>query len=139
MVSKVFLTVIAADFLFLVTGAIVLGFSLVTQSQMNNTPTDGKDAMRKLIAKELPLTAGIANGVFILVAFVLTLPGMWLPARGWLKLSSAAVAATSVFTLILGIYSWVLTLRFKSDFGNTYMEQSSDVHMLFQSTVCLTP
>jgi hypothetical protein len=134
MVSKVFLTVGVAEFLFLLSGALILGFSLVTQNQINSTSQDGRDALRKLIAAELPLTAGIADGVCILVAFVLTLPGMFLPARGWLKLSSAVVVATSLFTLILGIYTWVQTLRFKINFNETYISQSPDVHSLIQTS-----
>ncbi|KAI9163277.1 hypothetical protein HJFPF1_04881 [Paramyrothecium foliicola] len=135
MVNKIFLSVIATDFLFLVTGGITLGFSLVVQGQLNNAPSNGEDAVRKLVSREFPLTAGIANGVLMLIAFVLTLPGMWLPARGWLKLSSAAVALCSVFSLVLGIYIWVMTLRFKGAFGRTYLAQTPDIHDLMQTSV----
>jgi small-conductance mechanosensitive channel len=134
MVNKVFLTVIAADFLFLISGAIALGFSLVVKSQTNNQSSNGEDAVRKLLAKEFPLTGGIVNGILILVAFVLTLPGMWLPARGWLKLTSAAVTGCGLFSLILGIYVWVMTLRFRRAFEGIYMEQTPETHSLFQTT-----
>lgn len=58
MASKVTIVYLIADGLFVVMGAIMLGFSVIVQNTMNNTPTDGTQAVRNLFYQMFPLTGG---------------------------------------------------------------------------------
>ncbi|KAF4449311.1 putative Pls1 tetraspanin [Fusarium austroafricanum] len=91
MVDKIFLSTIAADVLFLSSGVMELVFSLVVQSKMKDVPSDGEDVTRNLLYQRFPLTAGIVNAIFILVTFAVTLPGLVMPARSFLKVSGYMV------------------------------------------------
>jgi hypothetical protein len=133
MVNKVYAVACGADFLFLAAGAIQLGFSLVVRAQMNDAPREGQQITRNLLYQQFPLDAGIANGALILIAFLVTLPGLLMPARNWLKLAGAAVTACGLFTLCLGVYLWVMTLRIKEDFGVIYVNQDPSIHELVQT------
>ncbi|KFA79305.1 hypothetical protein S40288_03439 [Stachybotrys chartarum IBT 40288] len=134
MVNKVHAVACAADFLFLVTGCIQLGFSLIVRSQMFDRPTEGQQAVRNLLYQRFPLDAGIANGALILVAFALTLPALIMPARGWLKVAGGAVTACGLFTLIIGVILWVMTLRIRADFAGIYVAQEPSVQELMQTS-----
>jgi hypothetical protein len=56
MVNKVLGAYVAADFLFVATGAILVGFSVIVQNFMFETPTEGGQAVRNLLYQEFPLT-----------------------------------------------------------------------------------
>jgi hypothetical protein len=56
MVNKVLGAYVAADFLFVATGAILVGFSVIVQNFMFETPTEGQQAVRNLLYQEFPLT-----------------------------------------------------------------------------------
>lgn len=56
MVNKVLGAYVAADFLFVATGAILVGFSVIVQNIMFETPTEGGQAVRNLLYQEFPLT-----------------------------------------------------------------------------------
>lgn len=56
MVNKVLGAYVAADFLFVATGAILVGFSAIVQNIMFETPTEGGQAVRNLLYQEFPLT-----------------------------------------------------------------------------------
>lgn len=135
MVNKVFLATLVADMFFLASGALELAFSLVVRSQMNATPSDGEEATRNLLYQRFPLTAGIVNGGLILFTFVLTLPGLLSPGRSWLKKSGYVVTLCGIFSLCLGVYLWVMTLRLKDDFFDIYLGEEPEVHDLIQTTV----
>lgn len=54
MVNKILAAFVAVDFLFIVSGAIMLGFSLIVRSNMNEVPTEGRQAARNLIYQSFP-------------------------------------------------------------------------------------
>ncbi|PNY26701.1 Uncharacterized protein TCAP_03369 [Tolypocladium capitatum] len=134
MPNMVFLATLAADVLFLATGCIELGFSLVVNSQMTNAPQDGQGAIRNLLYQSFPLTAGIVNAVFILVAFFFTLPGFVSPVRVWFKLGGLMITFSGLFTMCVGVYLWVMTLQFKQSFFPTFVAQDPAVHKLIQQS-----
>lgn len=60
MVNKVLGAYVAADLIFVATGAIFVGFSVIVQNNMFVTPTDGTEAVRNLLYQQFPLT-GTSN------------------------------------------------------------------------------
>ncbi|EWY79835.1 hypothetical protein FOYG_17012 [Fusarium oxysporum NRRL 32931] len=134
MVNAVFLTAVIADILFLGSGILELVFSLVVRSQMNDAPFDGEDATRKLLYQRFPLTAGIVNAVFILVTFATTLPGLVMPARSILKVSGYMVTLCAIFTMCVGVFLWVMTLKIQEQFFNIYIAQEPEIQSLIQNS-----
>lgn len=72
----------------------------------------------------------------VLVTFVLTLPAIALPTRGWLKLSGYLIVINLIFTVVLGLYLWISTLRTKERFSPIWNVQPAQVQDLMQSSVC---
>lgn len=56
-----------------------------------------------------------------------------MPTRAWLKLGVYMTVASSMFTMILGLWLWILTLRTKEDFEPLWIAQSSAVQGLMQT------
>jgi hypothetical protein len=137
MANKIFLSTILADVLFLASGILVLVFSLVVRSTMDKLPSDGEEATRNLLHQRFPLTAGIVNAAFILVTFVATLPGLFMPTRGILKVGGYMVTLCAVFTMCLGVFLWIMTLRIKEEFFGIYLAQDPSVQGLIQTSVRL--
>ena len=135
MPDKVFLTTLAADALFLATGGIQLGFCLVVQSHLNDTPKTGHEATRSFLYHEFPFTAGIVNGVFILVTFMLTIPGLLMSVRTWLKMSGYMITVCGIFTLCIGVFLWILTLRVKENLFPVYSNADESIQSLIQTSV----
>lgn len=136
MANKVLLTSMGINILFLVTGCIQLGFSLVVKSKMQRTPPDGEEAIRNLLYLRFPLTAGIANGAIIIATFAFTGLGLLSPMRSWLKTGGYLITICGLFTLVLGVYLWVMTLRLKDAFFPTYLEQDPAIQSMIQQSVC---
>lgn len=134
MVNKILVTTAVADFLFLATGAAQLAFALIVKNVMNEDAVEGMQAARNLLYQRFPLQAGIINAIAIFVTFLVTLPGLITPARAWLKLSGALITFCGLFTLCIGIFLWVLTLRTKEDFFPIWMAQEPRVQDLMQTT-----
>ncbi|ODA78714.1 hypothetical protein RJ55_06096 [Drechmeria coniospora] len=134
MPDKVFLAALIADAVFLATGCLELGFSLIVRGQMNDDPQDGREAVRYLLYQMFPLSTGIVNGTLIIVVFLFTIPGLLSPMRSWLKLSGYLITACGLFTLCVGVYLWVMTLRTKETFFPIYLDQKPDVQHLIQTT-----
>ncbi|KAH8677052.1 hypothetical protein BGZ61DRAFT_360612 [Ilyonectria robusta] len=132
--NKVFLATVAADGLFLAAGIMELVFSLVVRSQMNDIPTDGEEATRNLLYQRFPLAAGIVNAAFILLTFVATLPGLFMPARGILKVGGYMVTFCAIFTMCVGVFLWVMTLRIRGEFVSVYVAQDPSVQSLIQNS-----
>lgn len=135
MVNKVLAAYVAADFLFVATGAIMVGFSVIVQNTMFDAPLDGGQAARNLLYQQFPLTAGIVNGVFIFATFAITLPAIAMPTRGWLKFGGYMATICSFFSVILGLYLWIITLRTKESLAPVWSAQSPHVQDLMQTTV----
>jgi hypothetical protein len=134
MPNKVLATYIAVDAVFVATGAIMLGFCLVVQNVMFETPIAGDQAARDLLYQRFPLTAGIVNSVFIFVTFLATIPGVIMPTRGWLKLGVYMTTFSALFSMIIGLYLWILTLKTKEDFFQLWITQSDAARDLMQTT-----
>lgn len=133
MPNNVLKTYIALDALFVATGAIMLGFCLVVQNHMFDTPTRGDQAARDLLYQRFPLTAGIVNAVFIFLTFLATIPGIVMPTRGWLKLGVYMTVVCALFSMIVGLDLWILTLKTKEDFSQMWLAQSDAVQDLLQT------
>ncbi|ROW16533.1 hypothetical protein VPNG_02858 [Cytospora leucostoma] len=134
MVNKVLAAYVATDFLFVVTGAIMVGFCVIVKNIMYDATTDGYQAVRNLLYQEFPLTAGIVNGIMMFAAFAFTLPAIAIPTRGWLKLSGYMVVVNAIFSVILGLYMWILTLRTKETLSPVWNAQTNQVQDLLQTT-----
>ncbi|KAM0439679.1 hypothetical protein ACHAPT_000771 [Fusarium lateritium] len=134
MANKVFLAAVAADILFLASGILELVFALVVRSQMDDVPSDGERATRNLLHQRFPLTAGIVNAAFILATFAVTLPGLVMPARSILKISGYMVTFCAVFTMCVGVFLWVMTLKMREQFFDIYLAQEPEVQSLIQTS-----
>jgi hypothetical protein len=82
--------------------------------------------------------AGIVNAVFIFITFFVTLPGLATSSRKWLKLASYMAVVCLVFTMILGLYLWIGTLRLRDDFAPRFSAQPNDIKSLMQIEVSLS-
>lgn len=71
----------------------------------------------------------------IFATFALTLPAIAMPTRGWLKLSGYFVTFNALFSVILGLYLWIITLRTKETFSPVWNAQTPAVQNLMQTTV----
>ncbi|EGY19753.1 hypothetical protein HYQ45_003952 [Verticillium longisporum] len=134
MVNKILATFVVADVLFLITGAVTLGFSLIARNNMFEQPDEGQQAARNLIYQKFPFEAGIANAAFIFITFVMTLPGIITPTRGWLKLAAYLITFCALFSLCVGVYLWVLTLTTQFDFFAIWIAQEPGVQNLMQTS-----
>jgi hypothetical protein len=135
MVNKVLAAFVAIDFLYAITGAIVTGFSVIVLNTCFNVPTEGEEAARDLLYRRFPLQAGIANGVFALLIFLVTLPALSTMSRGWLKFAGYLLAADALFKLILGLEMWIMTLKTKEEVFGMWMAQPAAVRSLLQQKV----
>lgn len=102
-----------------------------------STATDWKTGRRSGILTDTNSPAGIINAVLIFVTFALTLPAIAMPTRGWLKLSGYLVVINAVFSVILGLYLWIITLRTKETFSLVWNAQTPAVQDLMQTAVCI--
>jgi hypothetical protein len=84
------------------------------------------------------IPAGIGNAVFIFITFLTTLPGIAMPTRGWLKFSGYLTVICGLFSMVVGVYLWVLTLGTKGDFFQIWMQQDASVQDLMQTAVSRT-
>jgi len=139
MQNKVLAAYVAVDAVFVVMGAIMLGFSIIVGNEISNPPTEGEEAARHLLYQRFPLTAGVVNSIFYFLTFLATIPAITTPARVWLKISGVMAAATSVFSLIIGLDLWILTLNTKNDFSPLWNAQTPQIQELMQTAVCDCP
>ncbi|CAK7241179.1 MAG: hypothetical protein STHCBS139747_002638 [Sporothrix thermara] len=139
MANKILVAYVAIDIIFVTMGAIMLGFSVIVQNILNENkaPTDGYEVVRNLLYAKFPLTAGIVNAVFYFVTFLFTIPAIIMPTRGFLKFSGYLVVLTALFSLIIGLDLWIITLSIKEQFTPLWSAQSSQVQDLMQTAfVC---
>lgn len=137
--NKVQIAYLIADFLFLLMGIFILSFSVIVTNIKDEVPTNGRQAARNLLYQGFPLTAGIVNAVFIFITFFVTLPGLATTARRWLKAAGWMCVVCMIYTLILGLYLWILTLKTRNDFFPRFVEQSDRIKSLMQIEVGLPP
>lgn len=80
--------------------------------------------------------AGVVNGIFVLVTFLLSLPALFLPTnRGWLRAQGWLVVFCSIFTLGLGLAVWVETLQTRDNLSNLWGRETPQVQSLLQQKV----
>ncbi|KAI1114685.1 tetraspanin [Nemania sp. NC0429] len=132
MVNKVLATFVGIDILFVATGALILGFSVIVQKTCFDAPTDGHMAARDLLYQQFPFSAGIGNGIFTFIAFACTLPALATSSRTWLKAAVFLVVVDAIFSLAIGLQLWILTLRIKDTFSNLWVAQPPAVQSLMQ-------
>lgn len=75
----------------------------------------------------------------IFVTFLLTLPGLVTTSRGWLKLGSYGATVCAIFTMCIGLFIWIMTLKTRQDFAPFFAAQSDEVKSLMQTTVRTPP
>ncbi|KAK4124972.1 hypothetical protein N657DRAFT_643749 [Parathielavia appendiculata] len=122
-----------SDGLFLLMGVFILAFSVIVGNIRDEEPSNGRQAARNLLYKEFPLSAGIVNAVFIFATFLVTLPGLATSSRKWIKLAGYLVVVCAIFTMILGLYLWILTLKIRGDFAPRFAAQTDVVRSLMQT------
>ncbi|KAI3320792.1 tetraspanin [Xylariaceae sp. AK1471] len=132
MVNKVLAAFVGIDILFAATGALILGFSIIVQKTCFNPPVDGNEAARDLLYQQFPFSAGIGNGIFTFVAFASTLPALATNSRSWLKFAVVLIVIDALFTLIIGLDLWILTLRIKDTFSQLWIAQPKEVQSFMQ-------
>ena len=54
--NKVLWAYVAADLLFVIMGAVMVGFTVIVQNEIKVVPTDGEQAARNLLYSRFPLT-----------------------------------------------------------------------------------
>lgn len=85
------------------------------------------------------LAAGIVNAIFVFITFFVTLPGLATSSRKWLKLASYMAVVCLVFSMILGLYLWIGTLRLREEFAPRFTAQSDEIKSLMQVEVSSPP
>lgn len=58
-----------------------------------------------------------------------------MPTRGWLKLSGYFIVINAIFSIVLGLYLWIITLRTKETFSPVWNAQTASVQGLMQTSV----
>lgn len=139
MVDKIVLVTGVANFLFIGAGILELVFALIFQARKDNIPSSGEEAVRNLLYARFPLTATIVNAAFIFATAILGIfPSLFMPtARGWLRTAGYLVTVCAVFTMCIGLYLWIMTLKMGDDFFEVYLDQSEEVQGLMQASVSL--
>lgn len=135
MANKVQLAYVVCDFLFVLMGVFMLAFSIIVQNIQFEEAENGRQAARNLLYQRFPLTAGIGNAILIFITFLATIPGIITPARSWLKLGGVMTTFCGIFSLCIGLYLWILTLKTKDDFAPLWMAQSPQIQDLMQTSV----
>jgi hypothetical protein len=130
--NKLMLTYLGVNFLFLMCGGLLLGFSLISEQAERGAPTQSTVAYTTLLSM-CPLTAGVVNAIFVFGTFLISLPALALPMnRGWLKLQGWLVVTCALFTLILGLFIWFDTLQTRKNLDVIWGMQSQTVQSLLQ-------
>ncbi|KAF1949185.1 tetraspanin [Byssothecium circinans] len=120
------------DFIFAGCGGLLLGFSLLSEQRLRETPTVN-NVTENLLLGQCPLTAGAVNAIFIFVTFLLSLPALFLPTnRGWLRAQGWLVMFCAIFTLGLGLAVWVETLQTRAVLSQLWARETPLVQSLLQ-------
>lgn len=62
-----------------------------------------------------------------------------MPTRGWLKLSGYFIVINAIYSVILGLFMWIQTLRTKERFSPIWNVQTAQVQDLMQTSVRSLP
>lgn len=58
-----------------------------------------------------------------------------MPTRGWLKLSGYFIVINAIYSVVLGLFLWIQTLRTKERFSPIWNAQTPQVQDLMQTSV----
>lgn len=132
----ILITTLGIITLFSATGVLLIIFSYLAKSQIGNTARDGHDVIRLSLYETFPLATGFANGGLVLVTAVVVVLGVvFAGRRRWLQMGGYLVIVCGVYSLCLGVYLWVMTLKLKGNFFGTYLELRPSEQALVQETV----
>ncbi|CAO2651153.1 Nn.00g094500.m01.CDS01 [Neocucurbitaria sp. VM-36] len=132
MPTKLMMVFVGMDFLFAGCGGLLLGFSLISEQSMRDTPTVN-NVTQNLLLGQCPLTAGVVNAIFVFVTFLLSLPALFLPTnRGWLRTQGWLVVVCATFTLGLGLAIWVETLETRKNLSVLWGRETPLIQSLLQ-------
>ncbi|KAF2873179.1 tetraspanin [Massariosphaeria phaeospora] len=132
MPSKLMIIYVAFDLIFAACGGLLMGFSLISEQRLRNTPTVDNVAQNLLLG-QCPLTAGVVNSIFVFVTFILSLPALFLPLnRGWLRAQGWLVVFSAIFTLGLGLTVWVETLETRRRLNDIWGGEAPLIQSLLQ-------
>ncbi|KAG5987137.1 hypothetical protein E4U52_007878, partial [Claviceps spartinae] len=131
----ILITTLGIITLFSATGVLLIIFSYLAKSQIGNTASDGHEVIRLSLYETFPLVAGFANGGLVLVTAVVVVLGVVFSGRRrWLQMGGYLVIVCGVYSLCLGVYLWVMTLKLKGDFFGTYLGLRPSEQALVQET-----
>jgi len=132
MVHAVLSSFIVSDFIFLATGMMLIAAASVWTAQVSAPPTV-ESVGRQLLLQNCPLVAVMANGIVVVITFVISLPAFALPnSRTWLKIHSWGVVVCLVFTLVLGLMEWIQTLTTRANLEEMWGHQSDVTQSMLQ-------
>ncbi|KAH4057639.1 hypothetical protein HBI56_073480 [Parastagonospora nodorum] len=132
MPTKLMMVFVGFNFLFAGCGGLLLGFSLMSEQSIRNTPSVD-NVTQNLLLGQCPLTAGVVNAIFVFVTFLLSLPGLFLPTnRGWLRAQGWLVIICATFTLGLGLAIWLETLQTRKNLSNIWGRERPLIQSLLQ-------
>jgi len=136
MANTTLIVFLVADFLFLVSGALLLAASLIFKSGPGSGPID--DAASSLLLQLTPLAGGVVNAVFVFITFAVSIPGVLMREnRAWLRVHSYLLIVCSLITLVLGLDIWFSTLKTRSNLDTAWGQlSSSDQSELQQQFQC---
>jgi len=132
MVNKILWVFIAFDVVFLLCAGLHLFIPLYTQANIkNNTNVD--NIASNLLLDHCPLLASMVNSIVMFVAFLLSLPALFMPRnRTYLKLHATGVVLAALLTLAIGLSIWYPTLETHKNLAPIWNAQSSTIQSMLQ-------
>ena len=79
------------------------------------------------------------NAIFVFITFAATIPAITMPTRGWLKISGWMATITALFSVVIGLYLWILTLKSKETLAPLWLAATAETQDLMQTEVCSSP
>ncbi|TVY49689.1 hypothetical protein LOCC1_G000241 [Lachnellula occidentalis] len=134
--DNILLSYILVDILFVLSGGLLIGFALITETEAKSVPTISTVA-RDLLFVRCPLNAAVGNAVMVFVTFLISVPAMVMPTtRGWLKFHGYMTVVCALFTMIIGLDIWFDTLKTRKNLALVWKQQPATSQSLLQQEVC---
>jgi len=130
--NSVLTSYLVSDFIFLATGVLLIVAPVIWQRELAAAPTQ-ESVGRVLLLQRCPLPAVMANGVLVIISFILSLPAFAVPtSRTWLKLHSWMIGVCLIITLCLGLNEWIQTLTMRANLEVIWGHQSHVTQSMLQ-------
>ncbi|TVY39304.1 hypothetical protein LSUB1_G003614 [Lachnellula subtilissima] len=130
--DSILLSYIVVDILFVLSGGLLIGFALITETEAKSVPTINTIA-RDLLLNRCPLNAAVGNAVMVFITFLISVPAMVMPTtRGWLKFHGFMTAVCALFTMIIGLDIWFDTLKTRKNLAIVWNQQPTSSQSLLQ-------